>query len=195
MRGQLSVWLKKKAISATAVSGASEPWQTGRIAAMLSSASALLEAFRHREAAARAEAARELAARCRNPYWEGRAEWLARSALYRTGEAAGPDLELVEAVVRVGVPQLEALVCLDVRDGVTEPGPEIAFMATAPTAGRYLLYLDLKLEGRVISVPFVVTATGAATDGAAAGAHDDTDSHERGESGESVEPAHEEERR
>ncbi|WP_437758324.1 protein kinase domain-containing protein [Sorangium sp. So ce1389] len=95
-----------------AEAAASEPWQTGRIAAMLSSASALLEAFRHREAAARAEAARELAARCRNPYWEGRAEWLARSALYRMGEAAEPDLELVEAIGRVGVPQLEALVCL-----------------------------------------------------------------------------------
>ncbi|AUX41101.1 uncharacterized protein SOCE26_025060 [Sorangium cellulosum] len=91
---------------------ASEPWQTGRIAAMLSSASALLEAFRHREAAARAEAARDLAARCRNPYWEGRAEWLLRSALYRMGETGDPDLELVEATVRVGVPQLEALVCL-----------------------------------------------------------------------------------
>ncbi|XYI00857.1 protein kinase domain-containing protein [Sorangium sp. So ce1128] len=95
-----------------AEAAASEPWVTGRIAAMLSSASALLEAFRHREAAARAEAARELAAHCRNPYWEGRAEWLARSALYRMGEAAEPDLDLVEAIGRVGVPQLEALVCL-----------------------------------------------------------------------------------
>ncbi|WP_437985161.1 protein kinase domain-containing protein [Sorangium sp. So ce117] len=95
-----------------AEAAASEPWQTGQIAAMLSSASALLEAFRHREAAARAGAARELAARCRNPYWEGRAEWLVRSALYRMGEAAEPDLDLVEATVRVGVPQLEALVCL-----------------------------------------------------------------------------------
>ncbi|WP_438035771.1 protein kinase domain-containing protein [Sorangium sp. So ce204] len=95
-----------------AEAAASEPWQTGRIAAMLSSASALLEAFRHRDAAARAEAARELAARCRNSYYEGRAEWLVRSARYRMGEAAEPDLDLVEAIVRVGVPHLETLVCL-----------------------------------------------------------------------------------
>ncbi|WP_437679926.1 protein kinase domain-containing protein [Sorangium sp. So ce131] len=95
-----------------AEAAASEPWQTGQVAAMLRSASALLEAFRHREAIARAEAARELAARCRSPYWEGRVEWLVRSALYRMGEAAEPDIELVEAIVRVGVPQLEALVCL-----------------------------------------------------------------------------------
>ncbi|WP_438022068.1 hypothetical protein [Sorangium sp. So ce233] len=32
-----------------------QPWQTGRIAAMLSSASAWLEALRHREAAERAD--------------------------------------------------------------------------------------------------------------------------------------------
>ncbi|MGK3965289.1 protein kinase [Sorangium sp. So ce118] len=95
-----------------AEAAASEPWQTWQIAAMLRSASALLEAFRHREAAARAEAARELAARCRNPYWEGRAEWLVRSARYRMGETAEPDLDLIEATVRVGVSQLEALVCL-----------------------------------------------------------------------------------
>ncbi|GAA1060569.1 hypothetical protein [Agromyces bracchium] len=61
-------------------------------------------------------------------------------------------------------------------DGVTEPGPEIAFMAIAPTAGRYLLYLDLKEGGVVRSIPFVVTATAptadeGAADAARAGAH------------------------
>ena len=61
-------------------------------------------------------------------------------------------------------------------DGVTEPGPEISFMATAPTAGRYLLYLDLQLDGRVLSVPFVVTATGEATDAADGAAHDESGS-------------------
>jgi eukaryotic-like serine/threonine-protein kinase len=84
----------------------------GQIAAMLSCASALLEAFQHQEAAAHAAEARELAARCRHPYWEGRAEWLVRAAIYRMGEAETPDLELVEAAVRVGVPRLEALVLL-----------------------------------------------------------------------------------
>ncbi|MFE5670696.1 heavy-metal-associated domain-containing protein [Agromyces sp. NPDC056523] len=67
-------------------------------------------------------------------------------------------------------------------DGVTDPGPEIAFMATAPTAGRYLLYLDLQLDGRVLSVPFVLTATGEATDAAGGDAHGDGASHGPAES-------------
>lgn len=58
-------------------------------------------------------------------------------------------------------------------DGVTEPGPEISFMATAPTAGRYLLHLDLQLDGVVRSVPFVVTATAGTTDAAAGASHGD----------------------
>ncbi|MGR0218382.1 heavy-metal-associated domain-containing protein [Agromyces sp. ZXT2-6] len=63
-------------------------------------------------------------------------------------------------------------------DGVTEPGPEISFMATAPTAGRYLLYLDLQLDGVVRSVPFVLTATEGATDAAGGAPHDDAGSHD-----------------
>lgn len=66
-------------------------------------------------------------------------------------------------------------------DGVTEPGPEISFMATAPTAGRYLLYLDLQLDGRVLSLPFVLTATGEATDAAGGAGHDEPGSHDEAE--------------
>ena len=58
-------------------------------------------------------------------------------------------------------------------DGETEPGPEITFMAEAPTAGRYLLYLDLQLDGQVRSLPFVVTAGEA--DAAASGHSDGAD--------------------
>ena len=56
-------------------------------------------------------------------------------------------------------------------DGETDPGPEITFMAQAPTSGRYLLYLDLQLDGAVHSLPFVVTAVEA---DAAASGHSDT---------------------
>ena len=62
-------------------------------------------------------------------------------------------------------------------DGVTEPGPEISFMATAPTAGRYLLYLDLQLDGVVRSIPFVLTATAGSTDAAGGGSPADTGAH------------------
>jgi hypothetical protein len=35
-------------------------------------------------------------------------------------------------------------------------GPEIEFVAEAPTPGRYLLYLDFQVDGKVHSAPFVV---------------------------------------
>ncbi|MEI5584155.1 MULTISPECIES: heavy-metal-associated domain-containing protein [unclassified Agromyces] len=62
-------------------------------------------------------------------------------------------------------------------DGDTEPGPEISFMATAPTAGRYLLYLDLKLDGTVRSVPFVLSASAGSTEAAGDRADRDGGSH------------------
>ncbi|MFV0432424.1 MAG: heavy-metal-associated domain-containing protein [Leucobacter sp.] len=47
-------------------------------------------------------------------------------------------------------------------------GPEISFAAEAPTAGRYLLYLDFKVGGKVRTATFVVDA-GRAAAGAGAG--------------------------
>jgi hypothetical protein len=81
-----------------------QAWPTERIAAQLNGASALMEAFRHEEAAALARAAGELARTCRHPFLEGRAEWVVRSADYRLGRATVPDLELVEAASLVGAP-------------------------------------------------------------------------------------------
>jgi hypothetical protein len=37
-------------------------------------------------------------------------------------------------------------------------GPTIDFMSSAPTAGRYLLYLDFKVDGRVHTARFVLDA-------------------------------------
>ena len=53
-------------------------------------------------------------------------------------------------------------------------GPEIGFVAELPTPGRYLLYLDFQVGGKVHSAPFVVDTTGTAT--AEAGHADSTDS-------------------
>ena len=39
-------------------------------------------------------------------------------------------------------------------------GPEVAFEVTAPTPGRYLLYLDFQVDGQVHTAPFVLD-TGA----------------------------------
>src|SRR5262249_52808578 len=60
-----------------------ERWITDRTAAMLNAGSALLEAFRHETAMVAASEARELAAVCRHPILEARAEWLMRAITYR----------------------------------------------------------------------------------------------------------------
>ena len=53
-------------------------------------------------------------------------------------------------------------------------GPTISFMAEAPTAGRYLLYLDFQVDGQVRTARLVLDATPANTpDTGDEPAHDD----------------------
>ncbi|MFJ1795407.1 hypothetical protein [Kitasatospora griseola] len=47
-------------------------------------------------------------------------------------------------------------------DGVTEPGPEVDFTATAPSAGEYRLFLDFQHAGAVHTAAFTLTAGGDA---------------------------------
>ncbi|OKJ16900.1 hypothetical protein [Kitasatospora sp. CB01950] len=52
-------------------------------------------------------------------------------------------------------------------DGVTEPGPEVDFTATAPSAGDYRLFLDFQHAGTVHTAAFTLTAgAGAGADNA-----------------------------
>lgn len=52
-------------------------------------------------------------------------------------------------------------------------GPDISFAAEAPTAGRYLLYLDFQVDGQVHTAEFVVDAAhGDDTTESDGGAHD-----------------------
>ncbi len=44
-------------------------------------------------------------------------------------------------------------------DPTGKAGPEVAFMAETPTPGRYLLYLDFQVDGRVHTATFTTTAT------------------------------------
>ncbi|MFK4067038.1 hypothetical protein [Streptomyces sp. NPDC029674] len=55
-------------------------------------------------------------------------------------------------------------------DGVTAPGPGIAFMAVAPTAGTYRLFLDFQHDGVVRTAEFTVRTGEAAPEH---GIHDD----------------------
>lgn len=43
-------------------------------------------------------------------------------------------------------------------DGTTEPGPEVVFYASVPSAGTYHLYLDFQHDGVVRTAAFTVTA-------------------------------------
>ena len=54
-------------------------------------------------------------------------------------------------------------------------GPDVGFVAELPTPGRYLLYLDFQIDGKVHSAPFVVDTTGTATDGGHDSTHADND--------------------
>ena len=118
-RASLELWLGRlryrqgrfvEAAEHYAASAAGERWVTLRANALLSQASSLLEAFALREAAASAREAGALAARCRQPYLEGRAAWILRATAYRLGEATSVDEELVDAVAAVGFIDLEKIV-------------------------------------------------------------------------------------
>ncbi len=85
----------------------------GRLSAMLNCGSALLETMRPREALDVASEALELAVGCRHTFYIGRSEWLKRAATYRSGLESEPDLELVEAIGRVGDLNQEGLVCVN----------------------------------------------------------------------------------
>ncbi|MCD0445063.1 hypothetical protein LO763_15710 [Glycomyces sp. A-F 0318] len=66
----------------------------------------------------------------------------------------------------------------DPEPGATA-GPAITFATTAPTEGRYLLYLDFQVDGRVHTAPFVLDTGGAepaATESATPHGHDGTES-------------------
>ncbi|MDT0319975.1 hypothetical protein [Streptomyces millisiae] len=50
-------------------------------------------------------------------------------------------------------------------DGSTEPGPEIAFLAAAPSRGTYRLYLDFQHDGVVRTAEFTVRTSVTAGEG------------------------------
>ncbi len=63
-----------------------------------------------------------------------------------------------------------------------EGGPAIEFEITAPTEGRYLLYLDFKVDGQVHTAGFVVDTHGSSGHGDSGGhGHEEGDSHDHDE--------------
>ncbi|MDO5512289.1 heavy-metal-associated domain-containing protein [Corynebacterium sp.] len=61
-------------------------------------------------------------------------------------------------------------------------GPEVVFEATAPTEGRYLLFLDFQVDGQVHTAPLVIDTTGSSGGGStSSGETRDQHGHEEGE--------------
>ncbi|MFE6029004.1 hypothetical protein [Streptomyces niveus] len=50
------------------------------------------------------------------------------------------------------------------NDGVTEPGPEVSFTATAPSSGAYRLFLDFQHKGEVRTAAFTVDVPAGGAD-------------------------------
>lgn len=66
-------------------------------------------------------------------------------------------------------------------DGTTAPGPEITFLAVAPSAGTYRLYLDFQHDGVVRTAEFTVpTTVGAPRPDAASRAASEHGGHHHG---------------
>lgn len=117
-----------------AASRARAPLQ--RLAALEDAAAAWLEAGRLADALAAAEEARTSAAALRMPLIEGRAEWLGRTARYRSGAPLTPDLELVAAADALAMPHFLAQVCfteaaIALRARALETGSDLACRAEA----------------------------------------------------------------
>ncbi|MFJ9029466.1 hypothetical protein ACIRQP_13250 [Streptomyces sp. NPDC102274] len=51
-------------------------------------------------------------------------------------------------------------------DGVTKPGPDVSFTATAPSSGAYRLFLDFQHQGKVRTAAFTVDVPAAGAAGA-----------------------------
>ncbi|MDP2305169.1 MAG: protein kinase [Pseudomonadota bacterium] len=131
-----------------------------RLSTMVNAASAFLEAQRLDEASRWATEALALAAERRSVLFEARATWMLRMVAYRTDRALAPDLELVDAIGRVGAPLIEANVCF------TEAGIAWRSEAHAEEAGwlarkAEALYLKQRNEGtRILGTALALTCEG-----------------------------------
>lgn len=87
-------------------------WATKRAWSLVSQANALMEAFSFDHAAEVAARAVGIASTTRHAYGRAFAEWVVRIIGYRRGEPLSPDVELIEEISALQIPELEALVCL-----------------------------------------------------------------------------------
>ncbi len=66
----------------------------------------------------------------------------------------------------------------DAPDAGETSGPEIVFEATAPTEGRYLLYLDFQVDGQVHTAPLVIDTTSSTDSGEGQEGNEEGEDHD-----------------
>ncbi|MFT3764740.1 MAG: serine/threonine-protein kinase [Minicystis sp.] len=111
-------------------------WVTTRATALVSTASALMEAYRLDEAAATAARAVAMSRASRHVYGCAQAEWTARTIAHRRAEILAPDPAWIDAVAALSIPELEALVCMTEAAIAWRAGDLAAALAIARRAER-----------------------------------------------------------
>ncbi len=111
-------------------------WTTDRLGASLNAASAWMEGFALERAIALADAVRAEARDARLAYYEGKAEWILRTARDRAGHALTPDHALLEAAQSIGAPDLALLVALTEATLAFRAGDREALTGFAAAARR-----------------------------------------------------------
>jgi hypothetical protein len=110
------------------------PWRAMRLDALLNAASARMEAFQFARAMKLADAARREARGSRLAFFEGRAEWIWRTAADRAQLELSPDLELVEAARHLDAPDLVLLIAVTEATLAFRAGDRATFGSLAAIA-------------------------------------------------------------
>jgi hypothetical protein len=109
-------------------------WPAARLDALLNAASARMEAFELERAMELAAEARTEARAARLAFFEGRAEWIWRSAADRARIALEPDLELVDAARHLDAPDLVLILAVNEATLAFRRGDRVTFARLASIA-------------------------------------------------------------
>ena len=109
-------------------------WKAARLAGLLNAASAWMEAFDFGRAMKIADDARREAQGARLAFFEGRAEWIGRSAADRARVELAPDLALVEAARHLDAPDLVLLIAVTESTLAFRKQDRVAFARLAAMA-------------------------------------------------------------
>jgi len=159
------LYAKAAALQVDAAKSVKTPFE--RIVALSNAASSLLEAFEHEGALSHVEEARHLLAPFRHPHLEARLEWLDRAANYRLGRELTADIELVEAVEKVGLSFMIPIIRMTEAAIAWRTGQTALAAALASAAAERWATLRLFPEMGLLAKCLAIVAAGQPPDGLA----------------------------